>query len=165
LTRSDQKLAVQEEVHEQGRERTSETVQTGPETITTTTEEFEVPGPLSPDGSSPPHQRVYELGGIEKHASDGLTAPAHPDQRSVPAAPVLVKRTVVVDQRGASLATKNESSTQAKTASLSEKQEKASDTKKKTSYWPPLWMWLAGAVLLGRGGWLLRSRLARIVGL
>lgn len=102
------------------------TVQTGPETITTTVEEFvqEAPpraGPVS--------------------APTAARAPA-----SGP--PAIIRRTVTVDQRGPSLqqTTLNaQASTETHaTAALASE----AHSSKKTSWWPPWWLWLGAAAAI-----------------
>lgn len=75
-------------------------VETGPETITTTVEEW-VPGPSSPDGSDPRAGAQSTNSAV----SIGGRVPAAPPRGygsnpTLPAHPVLVKRTTIVDQRG-----------------------------------------------------------------
>lgn len=130
--KTDDKLDVQQEVKARSTEQTAETVQTGPETITTTTEEY--------TDADVPDAVVGPAPGVAARSAGAVV----PVRAQLPASR-LVKRTVTVDQRGPVLDTKNAVTQTAKDTSLAEKQEKASDTKKKTSYWPPWWVWALGA--------------------
>lgn len=148
--KTSEKTAFQEELKGRERDRSTEVVQTGPETITTTVEEW---GPAAAEEvksgsreSNPPSRF-----GRPMPEPLGQTRTA-----SLPPPAVLIKRTVTVDQRGPSTDTKTNVATKVESASLTEKQEKASDTKKRTSWWPPIWMWACGAALLGLGGWALK---------
>lgn len=140
--KTSEKTAFQQELKGRERDRSTEVVQTGPETITTTVEEWGAAEDFGPPGAPAP-------------VATGIPVGIRPAIQVAPA-PHLVKRTVTVDQRGPSTDIKTGTVTKVETASLTEKQEKASDTKKRTSYWPPWWLWACGAALLGLGGWALK---------
>lgn len=150
--KAEEKIAVQEEVKARSTEQTAETVQTGPETITTTVEEYEEPENAT---GSAPVSRVEPVG-----KSDNAPM-AHPTAEGATIRPpgVLVKRTVVVDQRGPVLDTKSAVTQTAKTASLTGKQESTSDTKKSTKWGVPRWLWALGACGVALGIAIVRKTL------
>lgn len=74
-------------------ENVTQTVQTGPETITTTTEEY-----VFLEKETAPAGAVSTSANGEHIAL--VTAPHTAEVRTLPQTPILVKRTVVVDQRG-----------------------------------------------------------------
>jgi hypothetical protein len=80
-------LDVQQEAHSTEGLAVEQTVQTGPETITTTVEEFETGGLPAGDGAAPKSAK-----------------PLTQQPPTLPHAPVLVKRTVTVDQRAPAVA-------------------------------------------------------------
>lgn len=138
-TRAEQHIAVQETQATKASEKTTEVVQTGPETITTTTEEFEEPPSPVPAGP---------LAAAEQNGSQ------HPDGRPAPGRPFLVKRTVIVDHRDPITDTKTETarqaSTEATTATLEAKTSKDTKTAPSLAGW--LWLLLIGAGVLAVAG-------------
>lgn len=169
--KTSEKTAFQQELKGRERDRSTEVVQTGPQTVTTTVEEFAV--------ATPEEAREVALAGSADTSSGAAPAirPAHAGvgiQGAAPASPhqgfpLLVKRTVTVDQRGPVVATKTEVATKVESASLTEKQEKAITTKKRTSYWPPWLAMLGVAVAVGGAAYAawrfsLFGRLAKLFG-
>lgn len=100
----------------------TETQRTGPETITTTVEEF---GPSSPSGSDPRAEaQSTNSAGSQDSLRGRVTAVPPPGLSSAPILPfrrVLVKRTITIDQRSPSL---TESKLEGSAASETRKESK-----------------------------------------
>lgn len=136
-TRSESALRADVATRAEAATSTTETVTSGPETITTTTEEYEVgAAPIS----GPPLLSASETAGD----AGSSTARAVP----LPPRAALIKRTVVVDQRGPVVDTRHEVGTASRTATATLVATAKTTRAERTSYWPPWWLWLAGAVLV-----------------
>lgn len=144
--KDDEHLAVQEHAAQKLDEHETETKQTGPETITTTTEEYE-------DADEPVLVRSGDAGG-------GLPVgpvlqSGHQVDAPRPIGRVLVKRTVTIDQRGPVVATKTreaeETGAEDVGLDMTRHTETTSETSPALAGW--LWMALAAAAVVG-GGWL-----------
>lgn len=142
----DEHLAVQEHAAQKLDEHETSTMQAGPETITTTTEEYE-------DVDESVLVRSGDAGG-------GLpVGPVHQFGHQVdaprPIGRVLIKRTVVVDQRGPVVETKTreaeETGAEDVGLDMTRHTEMASKTSPALAGW--LWMALAAAAVVG-AGWL-----------
>lgn len=132
------------------KEKVVETVQVGPETITTTVEEYEPCEPTecdaSPDGGAPAAIPTLN-GGIAPTRSAAAV-------RGAPHAPILLKRTVTVDQRGPSIDTKATEATASSSATQAIKLDSKTETTTKTRYGPALWLLALLAAALALVGWL-----------
>lgn len=132
----DEHLALREHQAHQAVEHETETVQTGPETITTTIEEYDDDDPGSDSSTD---------GGV----AGGGDARRAPDvARRAAVAPRLVKRTVTVDQRGPVVAIKAREAQETSSEDVGLDMTYKGSTTTKTSYWPPWWVFAGGAVLL-----------------
>lgn len=120
-------------------------MQQGPETITTTVEEFAAPASLSAPGFdgalslAPPPSNASQLG-IGLHV--GGSKPSATATDSLPSAPILVKRTVTVDQRGPITDTKAENAKAASGGKRNEQEEADTDETTKTRAGPSPFFWL-----------------------
>lgn len=163
--KTDEKLAVQEEVHEKGRERTSETVQTGPGE--TTIYKFALP-------QAPIDAEDHEQWGDDNSADAALGASVgHPSVQpsaskmqqahremhddGLPPHGPLVELDVI--DTGPVLDTKSAVTQTAKTASLAEKQESKIDKTKTTKWGLPWWLWALGACGVALGIAIVRKTL------
>lgn len=156
-TRSESAVQATVAVEERASSTLDEVVQTGPETITTTTEEWETP-PLSLNSG----QHLPSFDGPEQSAGPVSARGATP---ILPPQAHLVKRTVTIDQRGPILDAKRQTSTEASSATQTVKSEEKAATVTKTSYWPPWWLWVALAASLAGGVAVLRGWLKMPFGL
>lgn len=141
-TRAESTLQATQAVQEKASETTTETVQTGPETITTTVEEW---------AAAPAAQVSSRNQAAADHPRPGAESAAAP--------PILVKRTVTVDRRGPILDVKASVETSSLKSQQSIQATTKTATKATTSYWPPAWLLatLAGLLTLGLAllrGWL-----------
>lgn len=144
--KEDEHLTVQEHATEQRDRQATEVKQIGPETITTTTEEYEdadEPGDVrsgDPDGGLPV--------GPVRQSGHQVDAPR-------PIGRVLIKRTVVVDRRGPVVDTKTTQAEETGCEDVGLDLTRHVETTSKTS--PALagylWMALAAAAVVG-AGWL-----------
>lgn len=127
------KTEAHEELQQVTQQRESQvvtqTVQTGPETITTTTEEYEAVPVVAQD-----------------------EVPGTPKPRP-PSVPVLVKRIVTVDQRGPVLAETHSVAKEAAQTVTSKKADAKTDTTRTTRYGPPWWLLAVGGVVLAAAGY------------
>ena len=137
--------AVQQEQASQ-KERVVETRTEGPEVVTTTVEEYEQP---AVEGSS------LRGSGPASEPQSGGVSPAVPHTGN----PILVKRTVTVDQRGPVVDTRSAVETSSLKAISEVHTASQTASKEKTSYWPPWPVWLAGAASLALGYAALRGYL------
>lgn len=110
-----------------------ETLQRGPETITTTTEEYEDADPSA----------VVRGGESDGGFAAVPVLPVHSQQLVGVAQPVLIKRTVVVDQRGAVTDTKTAEAKGASTAAFAATDDKKIDEKTVTKSGPSFLFFLA----------------------
>lgn len=129
------------------KEKVVETVQVGPETITTTVEEFEIAPPLLLSSG----QHLPSFDGPEQSAGPVSARGAAP---IMPPAPILVKRTITVDQRGPSIDTKASEATASSSATQAIKLDSKTETTTKTRYGPPLWLLALLAAALALVVWL-----------
>lgn len=133
---------------------TTETRSEGPETITTTVEEWEVP--VLHDGATGVARAASESSATSAVAQSVEHRPlagreavgSTPIGGPLAGAVVLVKRTVTVDQRGPILDTKRQTEKEASSATQTVQAEAKSATVVKTSYSWPLWLW-GGIVAVG----------------
>lgn len=135
--KADEHLALQEHQEHQAAVHETETVQTGSETITTTIEEYEAEEP--PQVPAGPQAAAAQEGS------------QHPDGRPAPVRPLLVKRTVTVDQRSPVIATKAREvlETGAEDVGLDMTRHTEDDAKTSPALAGYLWMVLAAAVVAG----------------
>lgn len=121
--------AAQATVQTASEKQFDETLQRGPETITTTVEEYEDAAVLagSPDGGTADHPVIPAAAG---HVGGVVQ-------------PVLIKRTVVVDQRGAVTDTKTAEAKGASTAAFAATDDKKIDEKTVTKSGPSFLFFLA----------------------
>lgn len=147
--KDDEHLAVHEHQEQKLDRQSNEVKQSGPETITTTVEEYEVESagiePALPANVAP----EMDQPGI------GPSASTKPPRNQATAAHVLVKRTVTVDQRGPVVDTKTVQAQETGCEDLGLDMTRHTETTSKTS--PALagylWMALAAAAVAG-AGWL-----------
>lgn len=148
--KDDEHMVAQEHATQKLDEHETETKQTGPETITTTVEEYEMPQGSPLAGDTAPN-RVLPISGL----ADARPTMFPADARKMPPAAVMVKRTVIVDQRGPVVATKTreaeETGAEDVGLDMTRHTEMASKTSPALAGW--LWMALAAAAVVG-GGWL-----------
>lgn len=121
------------------------TVQTGPETITTTTEEFEVGAgsnaqATQADAPANVGQREHRVGNPE-------------DAGVAPRAPFLVKRTVTVDQKGPTVTAIAAEAKGASSAALAATDDKKLEEKTTTRWGPPWWVWALLAAVVAGAAW------------
>lgn len=141
--RIDEHLALQEHAAQKLDEHETETRQTGPETITTTTEEYE-DGDLGIDPGA--------AGGVA--GSDAaIGVPVVAGRPASPVAPRLVRRTVVVDQRGPIVDTKAREVQETGSEDVGLDMTYEGSTTTKTSYWPPWWVFVGGTAVLALASW------------
>lgn len=143
--KEDEHLAVQEHATQKLDEQSTETKQSGPETITTTTEEYE-------DADEPGDVRGGDLdGGLPVGP---VHQPGHQVDAPRPIGRVLVKRTVTVDQRGPVVDTKTVQAqeTGCEDVGLDLTRHTETKTKDAPALAGYLWMALAAAVVAG-GAW------------
>lgn len=134
----------------------AETKVEGPETITTTVEEWaDVEAP--PIREAPPLSAQSEAGEATPTRGGGETY--------LPPRAALIKRTITVDQRGPVSTTIAARATEATREAVQATREVKTDQRSKWSALVPWWLWLVGLVALGGGAWLLRSRIRMLVGL
>lgn len=136
-TRAESALREDVAVRAEARERVTEVTKSGPETITTTVEEWEV-------GS---------VASVQAPSLDPVANQRREQGASLPQRAALVKRTVTVDQRGPVVDTRHEAASSTATATASIVASSKSSTESKTSYWPPWWLFAGGAGLLVLSGW------------
>lgn len=144
--KEDEHLALQEHATRKGEQQATETVRTGPETITTTTEEYE-------DTNEPPQVPAAPPdGGLPLWCCSSTV-----DQMRAlrPIGRVLVKRTVTVDQRGPVVAIKASSATESgcEDVGLDLTKHTEDDSNTSPALAGYLWMALAVAAVVG-AGWL-----------
>lgn len=140
--KDDEHLAVQEHAEQQLAEHEQETKQTGPETITTTIEEYDDDDPGSDSGTD---------GGV---AGGGEPRGAPDVARRATVAPHLIKRTVVVDQRGPVVDTKTREAQEAGSEDVGLDMTRHIEVKTKDAPALAGWLWIALAVAAVAGvGW------------
>lgn len=145
--KEDEHLAVQEHAERRADEHEIETKQTGPETITTTIEEYE-------DGD---HGMGLGAAGGVAGSGSALGAPVVAGRAAPPAvaagAPRFIRRTVIVDQRGPVVETKAREIQETGSEDVGLNMTRRLDTESKTS--PALagylWMLAAAAAVAGIG--------------
>lgn len=140
---------LQQETRQRETQAVSSTVQTGPETITTTVEEFEMPQGSPLAGDTAPN-RVLTISEL----ADARPTMFPADAQKMPPAAVMVKRTVIVDQRGPVVATTRAVDKEIANTTLAAKVDEKKDLKRTTRYGPAWWVWVSAAVALGLAVWL-----------
>lgn len=160
--KTSEKTAFQSELKGREREQITETVKTAGGR--TTVYKFALPEESGQFvGHAGPTVLAEEGASTPKPARDAMRSRVRPTadpRNSTPTIDNLPPHGPLVEmdvtETGPSESTKTDNTQKAVAASLTEKQEKASDTKKRTSYWPPLWLILVGLLVLGLGGWALK---------
>jgi hypothetical protein len=142
---------VQEQDHKQtsADTQTTETVQSGPETITTTVEEFEAPEQQTPSVAPPTAPSVSGAGAATVARFRGSDSGAI----NMPPVPILVKRTITVDQRGTLIATTATNAKEAVSEDLGLDMTNHTKTATKTRYGPSFFVWIALAAGVVAAGW------------
>lgn len=150
-TRAESALREDVAVRAEARERVTEVTKSGPETITTTVEEWEV-------GS---------VASVQAPSLDPVANQRREQGASLPQRAALVKRTVTVDQRGPVVDTRHEAASSTATATASIVASSKSSTESKTSYWPPAGLLVFLGIAVAGGGYVvwrfsLFGRLAKL---
>lgn len=130
--KDDEHLTVQEHATVRAEQAQTETKTEGPETITTTVEEWAEEPAAALDA--------------------GAAAPVVRPSASA-AAPRILRRTTTVDQRGPVTDVKRESASEMGSEDIGLDMTKHTEEKSSTSYWPPWWLLAGGVLGVAAAGW------------
>lgn len=149
--REDSSLREREHATVRAEQAQTETRTEGPETITTTIEEYEdgAPQEASPQGAAG-RLHVQMVEAPQQGSGNEQASAQHPPQASTGR---IVRRTVTVDQRGPVTDVKRESASETGSEDIGLDMTKHTEEKSSTSYWPPWWLLAGGVLGVAGAGW------------